>query len=320
MNRHILTIGLLLIGISVFSQKLEFDIKKNKLSDFLLIESKLGDERLENRSRHILQKGLAQPVEFRHPQKGLPDLVAYYFYYEKDSTLDNVLYEWDDNNFNNYAEIPRKSTDEIKNFIDKYEELYNQITKAYGRSENSSGNLNDTAKIETGDFAKHDTWNTIDSTRIELVEILSHKYEKRGAITTPRVYRIRLSISTLSKKENEKKLENPDEKKITELDLIFQSFLLNLKNKEFGQAKLNISSTIANSVTTEQLENLKRDFNLEDSLIVYFSGVQMDFNGSSYLMLQYKYKSDRKHPPGELIKVVFDDKNKILSVLPTKRN
>ena len=101
--------------------------------------------------------------------------------------------------------------------------------------------------------------------------------------------------------------------------MLFKTFLTALKNKNFEQAKLNLSSSVANQVTVEQLENLRENLKFYDSPIIYLTGMQMGFDGSNYLMVQYKYKSDFNDPPKDLIKVIFDDKNKIIGVQPTKR-
>jgi len=318
MNRAILTFVLLSTTIISFSQEFLLDIHKNKLSDFVAFEQNLGSKRLENSSNYISQQGVAQPIQFRREQKGLPDLFAYYFFYQKDSTINYVLYEWDDNNSNGHKPIPKKSFEEIKLFIDKYKELHSLLYAAYGKSK-TNGDLNDLSKIETGDFRKEDTWDMVDSSKIELSIVLSNKYEKNGAVTISRTYRIRLYITDISEKTNENKVIKPDEAKIKELDLLFKTFLTALKNKNFEQAKLNLSSSVANQVTVEQLENLRENLKFYDSPIIYLTGMQMGFDGSNYLMVQYKYKSDFNDPPKDLIKVIFDDKNKIIGVQPTKR-
>ena len=42
-------------------------------------------------------------------------------------------------------------------------------------------------------------------------------------------------------------------------------------------------------------------------------------DGSKYLMLQYKYGTDKISPPQEMIGVLFDEKNKILLIQPMIR-
>ncbi|WP_314518806.1 hypothetical protein [Xanthocytophaga agilis] len=52
---------------------------------------------------------------------------------------------------------------------------------------------------------------------------------------------------------------------------------------------------------------------------VYFSGVQIGLDGTSFTMLQYKDTLDSNNPPKLLIKVVFDSKGKIAGIQPLKR-
>jgi hypothetical protein len=318
MNRHILTIGLFLITSSAFSQMLELDIHKNRLADFLKIEQSLGSERLESKSNYISQKGVAQPIQFKRKQNGIPDLICYYFYFQNDSTIDYILYEWDEGNFEGNNENLKKSPKEINAFIDKYNGLYNQISQAYGESK-SEGSLNDLSKIEEGDFKKEDIWKPNDSTEIKSYIVLSSKYEKKGAMTINPAYRIRLYVSSLNKKTSENGLTKPDENKIKMLDSVLKTFLSDLQNKNIAKAKSNLSSVLINKVTNEQLENLRQNIKFDKSLIIYFTGIQMGQDGASYIMLQYKYDSDNNSMPKEFIKVIFDGENKILGIQPMKR-
>jgi hypothetical protein len=65
--------GLILIGSYTYSQPLELDTHHKRLADFLQLENSLGSQRLENKSTHISGEGVAQPVEFRRKEKGIPE-------------------------------------------------------------------------------------------------------------------------------------------------------------------------------------------------------------------------------------------------------
>lgn len=314
MSRHFFTLGFFCISIWSYSQALELNIHKNKLSDFLKIENDLKSERVENNTTYVTPNGVAQPVLFKRKQTDLPDLIASYFYFQKDSSITHLLYEWDDKTVN--GQNPKKTSKEITSFIDKYKGLYNQISKTFGGSK-SEGDLNDLSKIETGDFEKTDTWKPNDSTDIELYIILSSRYEKKGNTTINPTYRIRLDIRNRSNSPGI--FAKPDETKIKELDFVLKAFLKALQNKDFDKAKLNLSDLIISKVTNDQLETLRQNINFNDELIIFISGVQMGLDGSSYIMLQYKYKSDNSMPPKELIIVTFDEKNKITGLQPRKR-
>lgn len=315
MNKYIVSIGLLLISPSSFSQDLELNIHNNKLADFLKIEQTFGSQRLENKSHYISNTGIAQPIQFRRKQSGFPDLIVQYFYFQKDSTIDNVMYEWDETNFK--EENASMPSYEIGSFINKSKELYNQIFNKYGLGK-SEGNLEDTSKITTGGFEKTNTWNTTDSTVIELYTILSNKYVKKGAITITPTYRIRLSVRNLAENETKDDVLKPDENKFKELDSVFNSFLSDLKNKNIEKAKLYLSPSILSPATNAQLEILRKNIKFSDGLVVFLSGVQIGLDGSNYIMLQYKYKKDSNMPPKDLIKVAFDKENKIVGIQPLK--
>lgn len=314
MNRLLITIGFILITISTYSQSIELNIHQNKLAYFLKVENELKSERFEDNQTYLTQKGIAPPILFKRKQFNLPDLIISYFYFQKDSTISSLNYEWDDKIAD--GQNPKKTTEEINSFIDKYKELYNQIFKAFGASK-SEGDLKDLSKIETGDFRKTDTWEPDDSTDIKLSSVLSSKYEKLGAMTIIPAYRIRLNIRNYSK--NTDLISKPDEGKIKEIDLVLKAFLLDLKSKKFDTARLYISDLISKQVTNEQLEMLRQNIKFNDDLILHMYGAQMGLDGSNYLMLQYKYKSDDNNPPKELIKVTFDEKNKITGIQPVKR-
>jgi hypothetical protein len=318
MIKHILPFAGILISIFARSQTLELDTHKKKLSDFLKLETTLGSERLENKSQFISESGVAQPIQFRRKEKDIPDLIVYYFYFRNDSAIDYIRYEWDDSDSKEPEKRSKKTPKEINAFIDKYNDLFSQISKAFGKSE-SEGNLTDLSKIETGDFQKQDVWKPDDSTKIDLSIYLSSKYESNGPVSDVPAYRIRLYCYNLTKPKNESSLQKPDEKKVKELDSVLTVFMSHLKNDDLEKARLSLPSSAAGKVTNEQLEKLRQNIKFEDPLLVYFSGIQMALDGSSYLILQYKYASDNNHPPKELIKVIFNDKNEILGIQPSMR-
>ena len=257
---------------------------------------------------------LAQPVLFKRTQANLPDLVISYFYFESDSSISSIFYEWDDKTVN--GQNPNKTPKEISAFIDLYTKLYDQVYTIFGESK-STGDLKDLSKIATGDFEKIDSWDPNDSTQVYMYINLSGKYEKRGNVTINPTYRIRLEITNQKKGNNAP--GKPDDKKIKELDAVFRNFLSELKNKNYDKVKLTLSDQIVKNVTTDQLELLRQNIKLNDDLVMFMFGLQIGLDGTNYIKLQYKYKSEDSMPPKELINVTFDDKNKILGLQPTKR-
>jgi len=317
MHRQILTIGLLLMAFSTFSQTVELDIHANKLAHFLKNERNSGGERLERNSTYISGEATAQPMEFRHKGDILPDQVNYYFYFKKDSTIDYILYEWDSNKFLGFGEKPKKTQKQISAFIDKYKELYNQVFKIYGQGK-SEGDFNDLSKIETGELRKTDTWNPNDSTEIELQTFLRSKYEVRGAAIYDRWYMIRLYVRNVAKAGPAMPL--PGEKKFKQLDSTFNTFLSDLRSKNMTKARSNFSTMVINNITEKQLEQLSQIIKLDQEIVVYFAGVYAGLDGTKFLMLKYKYGSNTPEPPAEWIKVLFDEKNKIAGIQPFKES
>jgi hypothetical protein len=252
LTKYLLVFGYILISSFAYSQTLELDTHKKKLAAFLRLEDSLGSVRLENKSIYISGPGIAQPVEFRRKEEGIPDLVVYYFYYTNDSTINYILYEWDAGNVGGYQDTVKKSPKEINAFIAKYKGIDQQITQTFGKSE-SDGSLTDLSKIETGDFSKEDVWKPDDSTKIDLSLALSSKYEKRGAATTIPTYRIRLYVYNFNKKPDETGLQKLDENKIKELDSVVKAFLFNLKNNDIGKARSALSPLIAGKVSAQRI-------------------------------------------------------------------
>jgi len=225
-----LTIVFLLLTTLIYSQTVEIEIHKNRIRDFMIIEQRLESEKLENKSTYILQKGVAQPILFKRKQSNLPDLIVSYFYFEKDSSISSILYEWDDKTVN--GQNPNKTPKEINDFINHYTNLFDQVSKKFGDSK-STGNMKDLSKIETGDFKKTDLWSPNDSTKVELYMILSSRYEKRGNTTINPTYRVRLEIKNQGK--TNEPFGKPDENKIKRLDSIFRLFLVDIQNKNYDK-------------------------------------------------------------------------------------
>jgi len=312
--KQFLTIVLLFIITPGYSQNIELDVHKKKLKEFLSIEQNLKSEKVETEVTYMVQKGVAQPVLFKRKQANLPDLIISYFYFEKDSSISSILYEWDDKTVN--GQNPTKTPIEISSFIDLYTKLYDQVHTSFGESK-STGDLKDLSKITTGDFEKTDLWDPNDSTQVYMYINLSSKYEKRGNVTINPTYRIRLEAKNQKKANNA--LGKPDDKKIKELDLVFKNFLTELQNKNYEKVKLTLSDQIVNNVTNEQLEVLRKNIKFNDPLEMFMFGLQIGLDGTSYIKLQYKYKSDTNMPPKELLNITFDESNKILGLQPSKR-
>ena len=79
-----------------------------------------------------------------------------------------------------------------------------------------------------------------------------------------------------------------------------------------------MSDLILEKVTDEQINVLIDNINFEKEIELIYSGIQMGFNGRIFILLQYKYSDDYSDPPNEMIKLIFDDKDKIVGIQPIK--
>lgn len=314
MIKFILAFPFILTAIPVSAQTIELNIHQKKMAYFLNIEKTLGSEKVETDTRYYNADGEAHVILYKRKQINLPDLVITYFYEPKDSGISSIQYEWSDKSAN--ESNAKKSPGEIASFINKYNELYEQISKVSGAGK-SKGDISDLSTIETGHFRKEDSWSPNDSTQIEMYMVLSSKYEKKGISTTVPTYRIRLNIS--NRKKDAPSFSKPDEAKIKELDTTFKTFLTHLHSRNFEKARLSISDKVVNNITDVLLEKASQNIKTDDELIIFMTGTQMSPDGSSLLFVQYKYKSDTNMPPKELLNVMFDEKNKIIGMKPTKR-
>lgn len=298
-------------------QNLQLDIHAKRLRDFINIEQSLGSKKVKSESSYVSERGIAQPEIYRRKEEKVPDLLSYYFYYEKDSSIKYILYEWDESNFTGFKEDATKTNAEIANFIQKYNQLYAQVAANYGKSE-QTGDLTDISLAQKG-MTRTDKWRPNDSTGIEMYTTLSNKYEKRGMVTANPTYRIRLYVRNTKTTNTEAQMHLSDDK-VKSLDSTSQAFFSAMKSKNFEQAKGYLSTLISKNVTNAQLEQLSQAVRFGENLELFFKGVQTGLDGSSFYILQYKYTSETNNPPKEMIKMVFDDSNKIAGIQPMRRN
>ncbi|MFD2909011.1 hypothetical protein ACFSX9_09700 [Flavobacterium ardleyense] len=129
--RNTLTLGFLLIVSTSFGQDLGYDIHNTSLNKYIQIEENLKSKKIPTTSNHVSFSGDAQPIKFQRTEKKIADLITYYYFKEKDSTMSSVLYEWDVSNFENKVnnQKPKKYQ---KAFISKYKELKENIATKFG--------------------------------------------------------------------------------------------------------------------------------------------------------------------------------------------
>ena len=313
--KNIIVLGFLFLSFTISAQEFGFNIHNTSLDKYLEMEQKLKSERIPTTSNHISLNGDAQPIEYKRKEKDIPDLMVYYFFKEKDSTMSYVLYEWDVYNFDQ-KENNKKPKKFQKALIEKYSTLEKMITELYGKA-TIEGSLSDLNQIDKkGGLKKGNTWNPNDSTEIEMYTAISNFYEKQGMVTRNPTHRIRLYVKN-TKKEQKSNTEL-DEKTLTTLKIIANEFLQVLGKKDISKSKEYLSDKIRETVTDEQITSLIENLNFERETELIYSGIQLGPDGSVFTMLQYKYRDDSFTPPNELIKIIFDNKNKIIGIQPIK--
>ncbi len=316
--RQTLTLGFVLIGIALYGQEFNFDIHNTTLNEYLEMERNLGSEQIPNIRNHISADN-AQPIKFKREQKIISDLVGHYYFKKKDSTMSYILYEWDESLLTLNANTnDKKSKKYQKALIRKFNELEKMIADIYGEPV-AEGDLSDLRIANDdvkGGLKKNVKWFPNDSTEIEMYANLSNYYEKRGMVTTSPTHRIRLYVRNTKKEER----ITPEltEERLDSLNTISRKFIASLKDKSFTNSKSYLSEMIIDQVTDEQLIALISGIDFDRELELVFSGIQMAMNGQAFAMLQYKYNDDQNSPPKEMIKVIFDDKNKIVGIQPMK--
>ena len=316
--RQTLTLGFILIGIAVYGQEFNFDIHNTTLDEYLEMERNLGSEQIPNIRNHVSADN-AQPIKFKREQKIISDLVAHYYFKKIDSTMSYILYEWDESLLTLKANTnDKKSKKYQKALIRKFNELEKMIVDTYGEPV-SEGDLSDLRIANDdikGGLKKNVKWFPNDSTEIEMYANVSNYYEKRGMVTTSPTHRIRLYVRNTKKEER----ITPEltEERLDSLNKISRKFIASLKDKSFTNSKSYLSEIIIDQVTDEQLKALISGIDFDRELELVYSGIQMAMNGKAFAMLQYKYNDDQNSPPKEMIKVIFDDKNKIVGIQPMK--
>ncbi|MBQ0733909.1 hypothetical protein [Aquimarina celericrescens] len=309
---------LLMFPLFVMSQgeNFDYDIHNKKVSYYIDYEIKRGSKQVPYTSRYLNMqgKGLAQPLQFFHDEEIIPDLKTKYLFFKKDSIIKEVLHEWDVRNFEK-SKNNKKPLDFQKALIKKYTELEDKLTKIFGKSE-IKGSLEDLSLIDKKEgLRKSNTWTPNDSTKVSLYIMISNYYEQIGRTTKNPIHRIRLYITRdVQKKRNEADIG----KRLKELTIKSEAYLLTLRNGDMEKSKTFLSERLIDRVTNQQIEDLISNIDFSQELKMYHHGVQMTMTGDTYLSLFYRYKKDTLTPPKEMIKILFDETDKVIGIQPVK--
>ena len=93
------------------------------------------------------------------------------------------------------------------------------------------------------------------------------------------------------------------------------------KIEESGLVNLSrtfLSSLIIENVTDAQLNILIDNWDFEKETKLIYSGIQVGLDGKIFTMLNFQYKDDISEPVKEILKIIFDDKDKVVGIQPIK--
>ena len=314
MKKTILIAFIFFQSYQTFAQEIITEIQGKKVDYFLKVEKKLNSELFNTNQTYLSMDDSAQPIIYKRKEKEIPDLLVQYSFSKKDSIINEVLYEWDVYNFEK-NENNVKSEKFNKALIEKYNNLLKTLRNKYGESK-VEGSLENLKEIDSNKgLNRKDTWKPNDSLEIVMYTAISNYYKKEGFVTKNPTHRIRLYVKNI-KKKIEPKL---DEKAILISNANFENFISKLKESNFAEAKLSLSAIVMQNVTENQLMELRKMIDFDTKLVQYFKGFQMTLTGENYLMVQYKYENEQSEAPKSIIKVIFDQNNKILGIQPMKR-
>lgn len=304
----------LLFSQVLFSQELiHTDIQGKNIKYFIDLEHNLKSEIYKSKEMYISPNDVDQPIIFRRKENEIPDLLVYYTFYKKDSTISEILYEWDIYNFEK-QDKNKKSLTFDKKLINKYNSIVEEISEKYGkgRQEEDLENLS-LLSTERGLYRKDD-WQVNENLTVNSSINLSEFYNKEGNITTNPTHRIRVYVTN----NNDKKLPEIYKDKIIQYDIYFNHFLDYLKKNDFNSARIFLSDKIKTSVSDEVLKNLSGQIKINQKKVIFMTGFETLMDGKNYPMLQYKYSDDISLPPTEYIVVLFEEDGKILGIRPLK--
>jgi len=311
----------LLFTIEAFAQEINFNVHKAPLKEYLALEKELHSQPVPNDVHYISSQGEAQPLKFRRKEKVniLPDPIVYYFFKKKDSTITYILYEWDVYNYEK-KDKNKKSKRFEKALIKKYLTLKKEISDKFGEPQ-IERNFSNLAKLDPENvFEEKALWKPNDSLEIELYIVSSNYYEKKGAVTINPTHRIRLYIRNLSANEKQNEPEKLAPTRISKLDTIVRKFLVALQKKDLKQMQAYLSPSIINQLNEKLVNQLYQNTDFTGNLELVYKGIQYNQHGDAFTLLVYSSKDPETRKSLMLMRVVFDNEDKIIGYQAVKLN
>jgi|GEM_PF-874057 len=311
---------------SAVAQTVNFNVGK-PFREFRELETALHSQVKENTSTHLLAENMAQPIRYvRVADEFEPKPVIEYFFKKSDSTVQEIQYEWDKQNFleKNYQMTDKdfESRERLDLFIKKYNDLKAQITKRFGNSK-SEGSLEPQAGLSYLEVDKKDSWDT-DSISVLMYMSFSNQYLVRGNMTLPPAHRIRVYVKTKNEtQENVSDVLKSAFKVDESQQKTAQKFIELLLNRKYEESWKLFSPEVKAKTTyesyvkaVEPVAAFKNEFGRKIELA--FSGPRFISNGV-YYSYSFKFKGDKNSPPSILLDVTFKlDGETIMGFQPKK--
>lgn len=300
-----------------FAQNLiQIDIQNKKVKYFIDYEKKLESKPFKSDEQHISFRDVEQPIIFERKETKIPNLLVFYTYYKKDSAIAEILYEWDNYNFDK-SNNTKKPISFNKEMIKKYESIISEISKKYGKSK-QEGDLKNLKLINnSAGLKRSDDWQINDSLKINSYITLSEFYKKDGPVTISPTHKIRVYV-TSERNEKEPELPKLSDQKINELNKNFYEFVEKINSSDFDKSRDKLSNKIRETATNEILKSLSENISKNRKLVNFMAGYQILLDGKSYPMIQYKYTDDNNNSPKEYIVVLFEETGEIIGIKPMK--
>ncbi|WP_034761032.1 hypothetical protein [Chryseobacterium gregarium] len=317
MKTRILGFVLLISQVTYSQNIIQTDIQGKKLDYFIKLENKLGSKIYKTHEEYDSPGPVLQPIIFERKEREIPNLLVFYTPYKKDSTIAEILYEWDIHNFEKGDDV-KKPLNFSKAMIKKYHDIVAEISKKYGKSEREESLEKLEFLTSDGGIERSDRWEVNDGLKISSYINLSEFYERNEMVITVPTHKIRLYVT----KEKEEKDNSGDVLSTENIKLFNDEFLKlidKLKISDFSETRNFLSERIRTSATDDILKGLIENTHFENTIEIFTTGYQLIEDGNQYPMLQYKYVEDRSVPPKEIITVIFEQDGKILGIKPIKR-
>ncbi|MFD0793685.1 hypothetical protein ACFQZX_08655 [Mucilaginibacter litoreus] len=191
MRKLFALVFLLFICKASFAQFI-FDIKGKNLSYVKGFEKSAKGKITTLSAHYINPPDVAQPVVYRRAEANVPDLLVYYFPNVQDSTINYILYEWDEANFAKDAQAVKQPAAKLEQYISRYKALLAKVSADFGNPE-TTGSLDNTSLIETGRFKRKDIF-VKNGIEVEMYIALSNKQVNNGIVSIMPTHRIRMYV------------------------------------------------------------------------------------------------------------------------------